>query len=81
MNLDINDADNAQVRTEVLRRIDLMPGVSQANKDRLYASVDHARRMGRVLTVPFEKGKTSCAAPMWIDSNNNSKPGGEAIAR
>ena len=59
MNLDVNDADNAQVRTEVLRRIDLMPGVSQANKDRLYASVDHARRMGRMLTVPFEKGETT----------------------
>ncbi len=59
LNLDVNDANNAQVRTEVLRRIDLMPGVTQANKDRLYASVDHARKMGRVLTVPFEKGEAT----------------------
>ena len=57
INLDISNADNAQVRNDVLRRIDLMPGVSQGNKDKLYASVDHARRMGRVLTVPFEKGE------------------------
>lgn len=57
INLDLGNADNAEVRNDVLRRIDLMPGVSQANKDKLYASVDHARRMGRVLTVPFEKGE------------------------
>ncbi len=59
INLDVNDADNAQVRVEVLRRIDLMPSVTQANKDKLYASVDHARRMGRVLTVLFEKGENT----------------------
>lgn len=56
INLDINNADNAAVKKQVLGRIDLMPGVSPANKDKLYASVDHARAMGRVLTIPFEKG-------------------------
>lgn len=56
INLDINNADNARVKGEVLKRIDLMPGVSPANKDKLYASVDHARAMGRVLAIPFEKG-------------------------
>ena len=33
-----------------------MPNVSALNKDKLYGSVDHAQRMERVLTVPFEKG-------------------------
>lgn len=56
INLDITNADNARVKGEVLKRIDLMPGVSPANKDKLYASVDHARAMGRVLAIPFEKG-------------------------
>jgi outer membrane protein OmpA-like peptidoglycan-associated protein len=56
INLDLQDASNARVKEEVLQRIDLMPGVSAANKDKLYASVDHARGMGRVLTIPFEKG-------------------------
>ena len=56
LNLDVKDPGNAQVRNDVLRRIDLMPGVSAANKDKLYASVDHARSMGRVLTIPFAKG-------------------------
>ena len=59
LNLDVNDPNNAQVRTEVLRRIDLMPGVSATNKDKLYASVDHARGMGRVMTIPFTKGETT----------------------
>ncbi len=56
INLNLSDPDNAEVRTEVLRRIDVMPNVTAANKDKLYASVDHAQRMGRVLTVQFEKG-------------------------
>lgn len=58
LNLDVQDPGNAQTRAEVLRRIDLMPGVSAANKDKLYASVDHARNMGRVLAIPFVKGET-----------------------
>ena len=62
LNLDVKDPGNAQVRDDVLRRIDLMPGVSAANKDKLYASVDHARSMGRVLTIPFVKGDTSVRA-------------------
>lgn len=57
LNFNVQDPANAQVRTEVLRRIDLMPKVSDANKDKLYASVDHARGMGRVLTIPFVKGE------------------------
>ena len=59
LNLDVKDPGNAQVRADVLRRIDLMPGVSAASKDKLYASVDHARAMGRVLTIPFTKGETT----------------------
>jgi outer membrane protein OmpA-like peptidoglycan-associated protein len=59
LNLNVQDAENARVKDEVLRRIDLMPGVSAANKDKLYASVDHARGMGRVLTIPFEKGESA----------------------
>ena len=66
--LDLNVAEpgNAQVRDDVLRRIDLMPGVSAGTKDKLYASVDHARSMGRVLTIPFVKGETA-VRPAEID--------------
>ncbi len=62
INLDITNADNAEVKKQVLSRIDLMPGVSAASKDKLYASVDHARAMGRVLTIPFEKGAATVRA-------------------
>ena len=51
-----DDSDSAEVRREVLRRIDAMPNVSALNKDKLYGSVDHAQRMERVLTIPFDKG-------------------------
>ena len=59
LNFDVADPGNARVRDEVLQRIDLMPNISATNKDKLYASVDHARKMGRVLTVPFDKGGTA----------------------
>jgi len=50
-----------KVKREVLKRIDKMPEktVSKANKDKLYNAVERARRMGLVLTVPFDKGKTT----------------------
>ncbi len=59
LNFDVDDPGNDAVRKDVLQRIDLMPNITPANKDKLYASVDHARKMGRVLTVPFDKGGTA----------------------
>jgi outer membrane protein OmpA-like peptidoglycan-associated protein len=50
----ITDAE----RQEVLERIDLMPNVSAENKERLYAYVDRARNLQRLLTVAFETGRT-----------------------
>lgn len=58
-NLDPAAAENSRVKAEVLKRIDLMPTISAENKDKLYFSVERARRMGRVITIPFEKGKTT----------------------
>ena len=48
-----------KLKREVLKRIDLMPNVSKANKDKLYNAVERARKMGTVLTVPFVKSKTT----------------------
>ncbi len=45
------------MREEVLKRIDLMPNISDANKDKLYNSVQRARSMGLLLTIPFESGR------------------------
>jgi outer membrane protein OmpA-like peptidoglycan-associated protein len=53
-NLDITLPGIAEVKRAVLKRIDLMPNVSQQNKDRLYSAVDRARGMGRLFSIPFE---------------------------
>jgi outer membrane protein OmpA-like peptidoglycan-associated protein len=58
IDFDLNLPEIAEVKREVLKRIDLMPNVSEQNKDRLYSAVDRARGMGRLLTVPFETSLT-----------------------
>ena len=59
LDLDVNRAENKSVKLEVLTRIDLMPIISQSNKDKLYTSVERARKMGKVVTVPFGSGGSS----------------------
>ncbi len=66
----IENAENKRTREEVLRRIDLMPNVSVASKDKLYASVERARSMGLVLTIPFGSGKV-VLSPMNIQQLTN----------
>jgi hypothetical protein len=53
-NLDITLPEIAEVKRAVLKRIDLMPNVSQSNKDRLYSAVDRSRGMGRLFSISFE---------------------------
>jgi outer membrane protein OmpA-like peptidoglycan-associated protein len=60
-NLDAASDANRTVKAEVLKRIDLMPTISADNKDKLYMSVERARQMGRLLTVPFASARTSLA--------------------
>jgi outer membrane protein OmpA-like peptidoglycan-associated protein len=45
-------------RQEVLKRIDQMPNVTAANKERLYVYVERAQKIKRVLNVSFEHGGT-----------------------
>lgn len=61
-NLDPQSGENQSVKAEVLKRIDLMPTISADNKDKLYMSVERARKMGKILTIPFGKGKTTLSA-------------------
>jgi len=61
IDLDVSKAENKKVKDEVLTRVDLMP-ISQQKKDQLYNSVERARQMGKVLTVPFGKGLTTLSA-------------------
>src|SRR5260221_1925057 len=57
----INLSVDQSIKAEVLKRIDLMPGLTSAEKDKLYNSVERAKQMGLVITVPFAKGKTTLA--------------------
>ena len=57
VNLDPKAAENQAVKEEVLKRIDLMPGLKDDEKDKLYVQVDRARAMGKVITIPFPSGR------------------------
>ncbi len=59
IDLELNRAETQSIKNEVLTRVDLMPKVSLGNKDKLYASVDRAKQMGKLLTLEFGSGKTS----------------------
>jgi outer membrane protein OmpA-like peptidoglycan-associated protein len=53
------DADEeAEVRKEVLARIDLLKELSQKERDYLYAQVDRARGFTKLAIIPFPSGKT-----------------------
>jgi len=59
--MDVTKQENKLVKAEVLTRVDLMPNVSSSNKDKLYNAVERARKMGKILTIPFASGKTELA--------------------
>jgi outer membrane protein OmpA-like peptidoglycan-associated protein len=62
LDLNATTAETQNVKAEVLNRIDLMPNVSRNNKDKLYNSVERARSMAKVITIPFASGKSTIAA-------------------
>ncbi|HEY0793993.1 MAG TPA: hypothetical protein VGD78_23230 [Chthoniobacterales bacterium] len=53
--------ETAQVKKQVLERIDLMPKLSSGDRAKLYEAVDRARGMFKLAVVPFETGR---AAPV-----------------
>ena len=60
-----DQAEQDQVRQEVLKRIDLMRGLSVSDKDKLYVQVERARGFTRIGTVRFtQSGTTPAAAQM-----------------
>jgi outer membrane protein OmpA-like peptidoglycan-associated protein len=61
IDMDIAQKENKAVKAEVLTRIDLMPNISSSNKDKLYNAVEKARKMGKILTIPFSSGKMDLA--------------------
>jgi outer membrane protein OmpA-like peptidoglycan-associated protein len=55
-NLNLQDSQNQRVKDDVLKRIDLMPTITSEDKDKLYMSVERARQMGKIVTIPFPSG-------------------------
>jgi outer membrane protein OmpA-like peptidoglycan-associated protein len=53
-----NAAEEAEVRKEVLARIDLLKELSLKERDYLYAQVDRARGFTKLAIIPFPSGKT-----------------------
>jgi outer membrane protein OmpA-like peptidoglycan-associated protein len=51
-----------QVRQEVLKRVDLMRGLSNADKDKLYVQVERARGFTKIGIIRFTQGGTTPAA-------------------
>ncbi len=55
--MDVEDAEIQLVKSEVLSRIDVMPKLSDEEKDKLYVQVERARGMGKLMSVPFASGQ------------------------
>jgi len=57
-NVDTNlkGEENQRVRDEVLKRIDLMPNLTKAEREKLISRVDHAHGMGKIINIPFAVG-------------------------
>ncbi len=55
----INDrAEEDRTRQEVLKRIDLMRVLTDADKDKLYAQVERARAFTKIAIIPFTQNRT-----------------------
>jgi outer membrane protein OmpA-like peptidoglycan-associated protein len=60
--MDPADEEIRLVKSEVLSRIDVMPDLSDEEKDKLYVQVERARGMGKLLAIPFASGQQALSA-------------------
>ena len=61
VDIDPENTETRLVKEEVLKRIDLMPGLTDEEKDKLYVQVERARGMGRLMKVAFATGQKRVA--------------------
>ena len=61
-NLDLTGADLEEVKKGILKRIELQPTASRAQKDKAYAVVQTAKGMGRVVIISFATAITTLPA-------------------
>jgi outer membrane protein OmpA-like peptidoglycan-associated protein len=55
-------AEEDRTRQEVLKRIDLMKVLTDAEKDKLYAQVERARAFTKIAIIPFSQNRTTAGA-------------------
>jgi hypothetical protein len=55
-------AEEDRTRQEVLKRIDLMRALTNAEKDKLYAQVERARGFTKIAIIPFTQNRTIAGA-------------------
>jgi hypothetical protein len=56
------DLQNSQTdvrKADILKSVDLTPGITVTSKDKLYLSIKHAREMGKLATIMFPSGKVA----------------------
>jgi outer membrane protein OmpA-like peptidoglycan-associated protein len=61
-NLDLTGADLEEVKKGILKRIELQPTASRAQKDKAYAIVQNAKGMGRIVIISFATAITTLPA-------------------
>lgn len=62
VNFDLENRENRLVKQEVLKRIDVMPNLTDEEKDKLYVQVERARAMGKIISIPFTSGEHALQA-------------------
>jgi outer membrane protein OmpA-like peptidoglycan-associated protein len=53
--------ENLQTKRQVLERIEIIPDLTERERDKLRENVRRARGMGRIITIPFASGQTVVA--------------------
>jgi outer membrane protein OmpA-like peptidoglycan-associated protein len=59
LNLDLTGQDFEQVKREILRRIEMQPTATKAQKERVYQIVEKAKGMGRIVVISFATANTN----------------------
>src|SRR5271157_547704 len=58
-NLDLTGAEFDEVKRQIIKRIEIQPTATQAQKDRAYSIIDKAKGMGRIVLIKFDSANSN----------------------
>jgi outer membrane protein OmpA-like peptidoglycan-associated protein len=58
-NLDLTGAEFDEVKKQIIKRIEIQPTATQAQKDRAYSIIDKAKGMGRIVLIKFDSANSN----------------------